>query len=71
MAVMRGEAAPTSKQPNVHERRSHLDRGVRPHALASPLCLPQHPHEHRPQRPVLLAVDQRLGEGFGSYSKTR
>ena len=25
--------------------------------------LPQHPDEHRPQRPVLLAVDQELGEG--------
>jgi hypothetical protein len=28
-----------------------------------PLALPQHPHEHRPERPVLLAVDQQLGEG--------
>ena len=25
--------------------------------------LPQHPDKHRPQRPVLLAVDQELGEG--------
>ena len=25
--------------------------------------LPQHPDEHRPQRPVLLAVEQQLGEG--------
>ncbi len=24
--------------------------------------LPQHPDEHRPERPVLLAVDQELGE---------
>ena len=24
--------------------------------------LPQHPDEHRPERPVLLAVDQQLGE---------
>ena len=23
----------------------------------------QHPDEHRPERPVLLAVDQELGEG--------
>ena len=36
---------------------------VRPNALASPLGLPQHPDEHRPERPVLLAVDQELGEG--------
>src|SRR5215207_2747308 len=27
------------------------------------LVLPQHPDEHRPERPVLLAVDQQLGEG--------
>ena len=25
--------------------------------------LPQHPNQHRPQRPILLAVDQELGEG--------
>jgi hypothetical protein len=25
--------------------------------------LPQHPHQHGPQRPVLLAVDEELGEG--------
>jgi hypothetical protein len=32
-------------------------------ALASTIALPQHSDEHRPQRPVLLAVDQQLGEG--------
>jgi|SRR4249920_2019629 len=26
-----------------------------------PLVLPQHPDQHRPERPVLLAVDQQLG----------
>jgi hypothetical protein len=31
--------------------------------LASAIGLPQHSHEHRPKRPVLLAVDQKLGEG--------
>jgi len=31
-------------------------------ALGAPV-LPQHPYQHRPQRPVLLAVDQKLGEG--------
>jgi hypothetical protein len=30
-------------------------------ALASPLGLRQHPNEYRPERPVLLAVDQQLG----------
>jgi hypothetical protein len=28
-----------------------------------PLALPQHPDQHRPERPILLAVDQELGEG--------
>jgi hypothetical protein len=32
-------------------------------ALGVPVALPQHADEHRPQRPVLLAVDQELGEG--------
>jgi hypothetical protein len=27
------------------------------------LTLLQHPDQHRPERPVLLAVDQKLGEG--------
>jgi len=27
------------------------------------LPLSQHPHKHRPERPVLLAVDEELGEG--------
>jgi hypothetical protein len=26
-------------------------------------ALPEHPDEHRPERPILLAVDQQLGEG--------
>jgi hypothetical protein len=30
--------------------------------LAPPLALPPHPDEHRPKRPVLLAVDQQLGD---------
>jgi len=29
------------------------------------LALPQHPDQHRSERPVLLAVDQELGEGAG------
>jgi hypothetical protein len=28
-----------------------------------PVRLPQHADQHRPERPVLLAVDQQLGEG--------
>ena len=30
--------------------------------------LPQHPDEHRPQRPILLAVDQQLGEGAALHA---
>jgi hypothetical protein len=29
--------------------------------LGVPIVLPQHPDEHRPKRPVLLAVDQQFG----------
>jgi len=29
------------------------------------IALPQHPDQHRPERPVLLAVDQEFGEGAG------
>jgi hypothetical protein len=32
-------------------------------ALRRPIGLAQHPDQHRPERPVLLAVDQELGEG--------
>ena len=30
---------------------------------ASAICLPQHVDEHGPKGPILLAVDQELGEG--------
>ena len=30
--------------------------------LASLLSLPQHPYEHRPERPVLVTVDHQLGD---------
>ena len=29
------------------------------------LHLPKHPDQHRPKHPILLAVDQQLGEGAG------
>jgi hypothetical protein len=29
----------------------------------SAVSFPQHPDKHRPERPILLAVDQELGEG--------
>jgi hypothetical protein len=36
---------------------------IRARPLATSLSFLQHPEEHRPQRPVLLAVDQEFGEG--------
>jgi len=30
---------------------------------SSAFGLPQHPDDHRPERPILLAVDQQFGEG--------
>jgi hypothetical protein len=32
-------------------------------ALASTVALPQHPDQHRPERSILLAVDEEFGEG--------
>jgi hypothetical protein len=40
-----------------------LDSPVRGAARDSSFALPQHPDEHRPERPVLLPLDQELGEG--------
>jgi hypothetical protein len=33
--------------------------------------LPQHADQHRPEHPILLAVDQQLGEGAGWGSPVR
>jgi hypothetical protein len=51
-------------------RRDELDRrlarGVRARGSLGRTRapgLPQHPDQHRPERPILLAVDQELGEG--------
>jgi hypothetical protein len=40
-----------------------MENGFEWPGLLSALVLAQHPDEHRPERPVLLAVDQQLGEG--------
>jgi hypothetical protein len=40
-----------------------MENGFEWPGLLSALVLHQHPDEHRPQHPVLLAVDQELGEG--------
>jgi hypothetical protein len=47
----------TPVTPSVHALRGLLGR-------IRPLPLSQHPDEHGAQRPVLLAVDQQLGEGL-------
>jgi hypothetical protein len=50
-----------TKQGNA-DRRDPF-RPVNPRLAASGLvCLPQHADEHRPEYPVLLAVDRQLGE---------
>jgi hypothetical protein len=41
-------------------------RRPRRQMLSTPVVLPQHPHQHRSEGPVLLAVDQELGEGTSS-----
>jgi hypothetical protein len=49
-----------------HKRQFSVETIPRPSrprdALGVPVALAQHPDEHRPERPVLLAVDQALGE---------
>ena len=45
------------------ERAFLSDLGPRRPVDPLTVGLPQHPDEHRPKRPILLAVDQQLGEG--------
>jgi hypothetical protein len=40
----------------------YLEPGIRSRSRL-PLRLPQHPDEHRPEGPILLAVDRQLREG--------
>ena len=42
-----------------------MENGFEWPGLLSALVLAQHPDQHGPERPVLLAVDQQLGEGAG------
>jgi hypothetical protein len=42
--------------------RRPLGSGPDPHLLVND-GFHQHPDKHRPERPILLAVDQELGEG--------
>jgi hypothetical protein len=51
--------------PAVHRgiQRDHGAGGSHSGFFPLALGLPQHPDEHRPERPILLAVDQKSGEG--------
>jgi hypothetical protein len=51
---------------DLSEPESTPDWPVRRLLRATPVGLPQHPDQHRPQGPVLLAVDQQLGAGLGA-----
>ena len=51
-----------SRRPDFPAHQSSLYAALALRASV-PLSLPQHPDEHRSERPVLLAVDQQLGEG--------
>jgi hypothetical protein len=42
-----------------------MSKAIRACPLATSLSLPQHPNQHRPERPILLAVDQQLGKRAG------
>jgi hypothetical protein len=46
-------------------RRAELTQPLPPGLLVS---LPQHSDEHRSGRPILFAVDQKLGEGAVGFS---
>jgi hypothetical protein len=48
-----------------------FDKTLALDALAPALGLPEHPDQHRPERPVLLAVDQELGEGCAGFGVPR
>ena len=56
----KGELNPPGHHPSAIPLLAHGADPARV-CLASPLAVPQHP-EHRPERPILLAVDQELAE---------
>jgi hypothetical protein len=64
-----GGAGDLEGRSEAHDRSiGRRTRPVKPLApvaclSGSVIALPQHPDQHRPERPVLLAVDQQLGEG--------
>lgn len=56
-------------EQGVPSERSHQSRLPGPRSRsAGPLAvgLPQHPDQHRPERPIILAVDQRWAKSYGS-----
>ena len=58
LGVAGGSSGGASPRPPSSRRRSGSDA-----PLVPSLHLAQHPDEYRPERPILLAVDQQFGEG--------
>jgi len=48
--------------PAARREATRRNRGATKAIASPPLALPLHPDEHRSEYPVLLAVDQELGE---------
>jgi hypothetical protein len=67
VAVCEGDAVVAAGVELVPELQAVANRTtIRTRACLTtplPVSLPEHADEHRPERPVLLAVDQELGEG--------
>jgi len=61
-----GFVSPPSQMQREYDTRPRR-AGAAPYPSAFAFDFPQHPDEHRPQRPILLAVDQELGEGAGLW----
>jgi hypothetical protein len=63
-ALVPGSCSSHDGKHAVTSCRSHARLSPRGRLALLPIHLPQHPDEHRPKSPVLLAVDQEFGEGW-------
>jgi len=57
--------------PAARREATRRNRGATKAIASPPLALPLHPDEHRSEYPVLLAVDQELGECGALDAKRR